>query len=71
MLQGAKLVEGEVTETVQLLPLAVGALVAALAGYLAVKWMLALLQRGSLKGFAIYVWVLGLGIIVAQLLGYW
>ena len=49
--------------------LAIGTLVAAVTGYLAVKWMLAIIQKGSLKVFAVYVWALGVLVIIAQLLG--
>jgi undecaprenyl-diphosphatase len=38
---------------------------------MAVKWMIDFLKRGSLKIFAIYVWVLGVIILVAQGLGMW
>ncbi|MFC0189743.1 undecaprenyl-diphosphate phosphatase [Fictibacillus aquaticus] len=47
--------------------LAAGTAASALFGYLAVKWMISLLQRGTLKGFAIYVWVIGAAVILAQL----
>jgi len=52
-----------------LITLIVGTVVSGVAGYLAVKMMLALLQRGTMKVFSWYVWVLGAGIIIAQLLG--
>lgn len=71
VLQGKKLADGSVGETIHLLPLITGTAAAAVAGYVAVKWMLAVLQRGSLKGFSIYVWILGTGILVAQFLGKW
>lgn len=46
-----------------------GTAVAAVAGYAAIKFMLRLLERGNMRLFAGYVWVLGLVIIVAQLAG--
>jgi undecaprenyl-diphosphatase len=46
-----------------------GALFSAIFGYLAVRWMIGLLKRGSLRWFAIYVWILGVFIISAQFLG--
>lgn len=66
VLQGAKLASGEAIETIGTIPLIVGTLAAGLTGYIAVKWMLKVIQRGSLKWFAIYVWLLGFGILAAQ-----
>jgi len=60
---------GGKAESLGALSLAAGMLAAAVAGYAAVKWMLAVIRRGSLKGFAVYVWVLGVTIIVMQSLG--
>ncbi|CCO08177.1 undecaprenyl-diphosphate phosphatase [Desulforamulus hydrothermalis] len=68
VLQSVKLVGGH-AESIGLLPLLAGTVAAALAGYVAVKWMLAIIQRGSLKVFSIYVWLLGIGVLTAQLLG--
>lgn len=47
----------------------IGTLMSAIAGYFAIKFMIQLIQRGSLKVFTYYVWILGIGIIIAQLLG--
>ncbi|MFC7370119.1 undecaprenyl-diphosphate phosphatase [Fictibacillus iocasae] len=47
--------------------LAAGTAASAIFGYMAVKWMISLLQKGSLKGFAIYVWIVGTAVILAQL----
>jgi undecaprenyl-diphosphatase len=70
VLQGSKLIEGQ-SETIGLFALLVGTAAAALAGYIAVKWMLRILQTGTLKWFSYYVWALGLVIISLQLTGYW
>lgn len=40
----------------------------ALFGYMAIVWMMTFLKRRSLKGFAIYVWILGFLILSLQLL---
>lgn len=50
-------------------PLVLGTMAAAVSGYIAVKWMLNIIQRGSLKVFAVYVWFLGAIILLAQFLG--
>ena len=68
VLQGADLMKGT-PEAIGLLPLALGTLTAAVTGYIAVKWMIQIIQRGSLKGFAIYVWVLGSAALLAQFFG--
>lgn len=70
VLQGNKLVEGQ-TGSIGFWALLAGTAAAAISGYIAVKWMLKILQRGSLKVFSVYVWILGTGIIMAQLFGKW
>jgi len=51
------------------LPLLIGTIVASLSGFWAVKFMIRILQRGSMKWFSYYVWVLGGLIIILQLGG--
>ncbi|WP_134700209.1 undecaprenyl-diphosphate phosphatase [Ammoniphilus sp. YIM 78166] len=70
LLQGKKLVTNE-SEVIGLFPLLIGTFAAAIAGYIAVRWMLNILKRGSLKSFAYYVWGVGGIIIVLQILGKW
>ncbi len=74
LLQSVKLINGkglEAIETLGFIPIIVGTLTAAISGYIAVKWMLKVLQTGSLKVFSYYVWLLGSGIIIFQVLGKW
>lgn len=66
--QGADLLQ-EGTEAIGILPLAAGTFVAAVTGYIAIRWMLNIIQRGSLKGFAVYVWLLGAVILLLQFMG--
>ncbi len=68
VLQTAKLAGGQ-AESIGFIPLLVGTIAAAISGYVAVKWMLRILQKGSLKIFSIYVWILGTVILIAQFLG--
>ena len=68
VLQGADLLEGT-PEAIGILPLVLGTITAAITGYIAVKWMIAIIQRGSLKGFAIYVWIIGVATLLAQFFG--
>ncbi|WP_167497610.1 undecaprenyl-diphosphate phosphatase [Brevibacillus antibioticus] len=67
VLQTAKLVETPL-ETALLIPMLVGTMFAGLAGFVAIRWMLTIISTGSMKGFAIYVWVLGGLILLMQLL---
>ena len=53
----------------ELVPTIVGMVVAAIGGYLAIRFMLRLIQRASLNWFALYVAILGLVILVLQLTG--
>ncbi|GAX89757.1 undecaprenyl-diphosphate phosphatase [Effusibacillus lacus] len=69
VLQTVEMAEGKVAESISISALAAGTLASAVAGYVAVKWMLNILQRGSLKGFAVYVWVVGGIILILQFLG--
>lgn len=52
-----------------LLPLAVGIVLAAVSGYLAIRYMLKLINRVSLGWFALYVFVLGGIVLYLQLTG--
>ena len=46
----------------------VGTIVAAVSGYFAIRWMLRLITKKSLKGFIIYVAVLGVLVLCDQLI---
>ncbi|MDM5197770.1 undecaprenyl-diphosphate phosphatase [Fictibacillus enclensis] len=60
---------GGQAEKLSFFPLFLGTVMSAVFGYLAVKWMIALVKKGSLKGFAVYVWLLGFAIIGMQAAG--
>ena len=51
-------------------PTVVGIVVAAVSGYLAIRFMLRLISRVTLNWFALYVALLGVFILVMQLIGY-
>lgn len=53
----------------ELLPTIVGMVVAAVSGYLAIRFMLRLINKVSLNWFALYVALLGLIILTLQLIG--
>ncbi len=68
LLDGKKVIEAG-SLGMGVVPLMVGTAVAAVAGYFAIKVMLGILRRGSLKVFTYYVWVLGIIVIALQLTG--
>ncbi|GAB7386276.1 undecaprenyl-diphosphate phosphatase [Bacillaceae bacterium] len=68
LVQGAELFEGG-AEKIPLSSLLIGTAASAIFGYIAVKWMMSILKRGSLKVFAVYVWILGGIILVFQSMG--
>lgn len=70
LLQGKKLLT-EQAETIGLMALFVGTFAAAICGYIAVKWMLNILNKGSLKMFSVYVFALGGLTLILQLAGLW
>ncbi len=51
----------------QLMPLLIGAILAAVTGYIALRILLSLVQRGKLHWFAYYCWCLGLITLTASL----
>ncbi|WP_019240337.1 MULTISPECIES: undecaprenyl-diphosphate phosphatase [Bacillus] len=46
--------------------LIVGIVSSAVFGYIAVRWMISFLKKHSLRMFAVYVWILGIFIIIMQ-----
>jgi undecaprenyl-diphosphatase len=65
LLQSIEMISAPV-EMVSLSSLLIATFFSALFGYIAIKWMISILQKGSLKRFAIYVWILGIFILIAQ-----
>jgi undecaprenyl-diphosphatase len=51
------------------LPYIIGPVAAAISGYWAIRFMIRLLQRGSMKVFSYYVWALGVIVLVLQFTG--
>ncbi|MEW9111166.1 undecaprenyl-diphosphate phosphatase [Cytobacillus gottheilii] len=56
-------------EAVSLGSLLIATLSSALFGYFAVVWMINFLKKKSLKVFAVYVWILGLTVVLLQVTG--
>jgi len=53
--------------TIGVLPVALGMLFAAVSGFIAVKAMISLIQRGKLRYFSYYLWGLGALVLLDQL----
>lgn len=70
LLQAIDLLENETVGS-SLAPMLVGALFAAVSGYIAIRWMLKIIAHYSLKRFALYVWALGIVILILQFSGNW
>ncbi|MEM5017865.1 undecaprenyl-diphosphate phosphatase [Metabacillus indicus] len=68
LFQVSDLFSGEAA-TIGFFPLFVATLSAALTGYVAVKWMIQFVKNHSLRGFAVYVWILGAVILFIQFSG--
>ncbi|WP_042350529.1 undecaprenyl-diphosphate phosphatase [Bacillus massiliigorillae] len=68
VLQMFDLFEGK-GEQISISALLIGILSSAIFGYIAVKWMIHFLKNHSLKIFAIYVWILGIFILIMQYMG--
>lgn len=64
LLQGYNALKSNVD--IQWMPAIIGTICAAVAGYIAIKFMLALIRRKRLYGFAIYVAVLGIFVLLDQ-----
>jgi undecaprenyl-diphosphatase len=56
-------------EGISFMSMLIATLSSAIFGYIAVMWMLNFLKKRSLKIFAVYVWVLGVFIILMQFTG--
>ena len=70
VLQTKDLLENPI-ESTHLVPMLVGTVFAAIFGYIAIRWMIRIISTGSMKGFAVYVWILGAIILGLQFFGLW
>lgn len=68
--EGKDAIESGYLSELALVPTIVGVLVAAVSGYLAIRFMLRLINRISLNWFGLYVALLGLIILLLQLSGF-
>lgn len=67
-LQFMEMASGHV-EAISFQNLLIATLSSALFGYFAVVWMIHFLKKKSLKGFAVYVWILGFAVLFLQFTG--
>lgn len=70
LLEGKDAIENGWIKDLAVVPTIVGILVAAVVGYLAIRFMLKLITKVSLNWFALYVAILGVLILVLQLIGF-
>ena len=69
LLEGKDAIENGWINDLALVPTLVGVIVAAVVGYLAIRFMLKLITKVSLNWFALYVAILGVIFLLAQLFG--
>ena len=69
LFEGKDAIEMGYIAELALVPTIVGVAVAAVSGYLAIRFMLKLINRVSLNWFALYVALLGLAVLLIQLAG--
>ena len=69
LFEGKDAIEMGYIAELALVPTIVGVAVAAVSGYLAIRFMLKLINRISLNWFALYVALLGLAVLLMQLAG--
>jgi undecaprenyl-diphosphatase len=62
-----KMLKSSGTIGVSLLPLILGMAAALVFGWIAIRWMLRVLSKGSLRGFAVYVFSIGLLVLLEQI----
>ncbi len=67
LIEGKSALENGYFQQLEISTVIVGMLVAAVSGYLAIRFMLKLINRISLSWFALYVAVLGIAVLVLQL----
>lgn len=70
LLEGKDAIENGWIKDLAVVPTIVGIIVAAVVGYLAIRFMLKLITKVSLNWFALYVAILGVLILVLQLIGF-
>ena len=70
LLEGKDAIENGWIKDLALFPTLVGVLVAAVVGYLAIRFMLKLIAKVSLNWFALYVAILGVLFLALQLFGF-
>jgi len=68
VLQGVKIFSESAISSVELMPTIIGAVCAAVSGYFAIRFMLALISKKRLYGFALYVAALGILVLLDQYL---
>lgn len=63
--------DGSIQVGISPFSLLLGCISAAIFGYFAIRWMVSFLQKGALRSFSIYLWILGVFILAMQWAGKW
>ena len=67
LIKGKSALENGYFQQLDLVPVVIGMVAAAISGYLAIRFMLKLINRISLSWFALYVGLVGVAVIIIQL----
>ena len=67
LIKGKNALENGYFQQLDLVPVVIGMVAAAISGYLAIRFMLRLINRISLSWFALYVGLVGVAVIIIQL----
>ncbi len=67
LIKGKSALENGYFQQLDLVPVVIGMVAAAISGYLAIRFMLRLINRISLSWFALYVGLVGVAVIIIQL----
>jgi len=70
LIEGYSAYKDNLFASLELVPTLVGMLVAAVSGYLAIRFMLKLISRISLNWFALYVALIGIAVLLLQMSGF-
>ena len=69
VMEGKDAIEAGYIREIELVPTIVGVLIAAVIGYISIRFMLRIITRAPLSWFALYVALIGIGFLLLQLTG--
>ena len=69
LMEGKSAIDDGLLQYIELMPTLVGIVVAAVSGFMAIRWMLKLINRISLSWFSLYLALIGIAYLLLQLAG--